>query len=392
MCMLWQEEELPVRRRGLKKKKMIELCEEEWPRMTAVSVPGERWPRGGSFETAPLLRVRRRIGDTHPDQLEFWLLWKIGSQKWDSLTLMAVRTLSIEEPPPHYFNDDTSSKRTVLNRSIIPSAPDPLPGAGIPIRRKGPFHLYQMMRQTKRGKRRGPQGAWTRASEKKEKKRKEAEALEMPLLVHDQLYVDGHGGIQRTEVVELKSWLEWDLKEWSRMAGTFGEQPRRIRELLGRLFESHNPTYSDVEHLLRRVLTGEERSRLWTMETAWAVEAATNRAWSDRAQTAAAWAAGDWMQPRRAQLQTDRDRILTHLERMSQKPLNQPKCMAIKQEASEPPRKFWSRLLEGARSYTNLNPENVLDHPTLIANFVHQAQPAVRDYFLNFRPGRWGRL
>ncbi|XP_061487168.1 mRNA export factor RAE1 isoform X1 [Rhineura floridana] len=212
----------------------------------------------------------------------------------------------------------------------------------------------------------------------------------LPLVIHDQPYLDAQGLLQHVALAEHKAWLEWDLKEWSLLEGTFEEKPRKIQILLHRLFLSHNPTYSDVNYLLDRVLTGEECSRLWALETAWAVEDLTNRrSWDRRTDEAATWTGNDWTAERRTQLRDDRERLLSHLKQMSQKPPNQTKFMAIKQETTEPPCKFWTRLLEGARSHTNLNPEKPEDQPSLVASFVHQALPYIRDYFQHFRPG-WG--
>uniref|UniRef100_A0A8C3SQQ1 Core shell protein Gag P30 domain-containing protein n=1 Tax=Chelydra serpentina TaxID=8475 RepID=A0A8C3SQQ1_CHESE len=378
---LWNEGKLPVQT-GMSRRKLYTLCVRNWTGYTAVLAdPEMRWPSYGSFEQAALRGVRSQIEKDHPGQLGYWFCWDTAAELWKSLKIMAVRYSPESEPPPCYF-DEGCKPRRVLTRQLVPTAPAPIPPSESLQRDKGEMEGHtsggvitrQKIKQMQQVAYPSPEDSPEAASAKPFVSDKGV-SREMPLQVHDQPFVGSNGQLQHTNIVEYKGWLEWDLKEWGRLSGSFGENPRKITELLERLFSSHNPTYTDVDQLLSRVLTGEERSRLWIAERTWGDSDAANTTWMNRRDQAAGWNPLDWSQPRLTQLRTDRERLLERLKEMARRSPNQAKFMQIRQESDEPPRKFWSRLLEGARMFTQMDPEREADHPTLISFFVNQSVP-----------------
>ncbi|XP_050774421.1 uncharacterized protein LOC127031538 [Gopherus flavomarginatus] len=389
---LWNEGKLPVQT-GMSRKKLYTLCVRNWTGYTAVLAdPEMRWPSYGSFEQAALRGVKSQIEKDHPGQLCYWFCWDTAAELWKSLKIMAVRYSPESEPPPGYF-DEGCRPRRVLTRQLgnlqdprlefLQKDEEEMKG-----QTSGGVVTRLMSKQIQQGACPPPEDSPEDVPVKSLASNKSI-VREMPLQVHDQPYMGNDGRLQHANIVEYKGWLEWDLKEWGRLSGSFGENPRKIIELLERLFLSYNPTYTDVDQLLSRVLTGEERSRLWMAERTWGDSNAVNLTWMDRRDLAAGWNPLDWTQPRLTQLRTDRERLLERLKEMARRSPNQAKFMQIRQESDEPPRKFWSRLLEGARMFTQMDPEREADHPTLISFFVNQSVPPVRDYFLKFRPG-WG--
>ncbi|XP_050806115.1 uncharacterized protein LOC127049413 [Gopherus flavomarginatus] len=271
---LWNEGKLPVQT-GMSRKKLYTLYVRNWTGYTAVLAdPEMRWPSYGSFEQAALRGVKSQIEKDHPGQLCYWFCWDTAAELWKSLKIMAVRYSPESEPPPGYF-DEGCRPRRVLTRQLVPSAPAPIPLQGDSLlvaegnlqdtrleflqkdeeemegQTSGGVVTRLMSKQVRQGACPPPEDSPEDVPVKSLASNKSI-VREMPLQVHDQPYMGNDGRLQHANIVEYKGWLEWDLKEWGQLSGSFGENPRKIIELLERLFLSYNPTYTDVDQFKKK--------------------------------------------------------------------------------------------------------------------------------------------
>lgn len=61
--------------KGLGKKKLVQLCQKDWPLLTNSGNPAERWPGVGTFDLQELTFLRQQLEDRFPKQMDYWYVW-----------------------------------------------------------------------------------------------------------------------------------------------------------------------------------------------------------------------------------------------------------------------------------------------------------------------------
>nr|XP_060635836.1 SR-related and CTD-associated factor 4-like [Anolis sagrei ordinatus] len=173
-------------------------------------------------------------------------------------------------------------------------------------------------------------------------------------------------------------WLQWDLEECKKLAGTFETDPNSFIRLLERMFSTYNMSYQRCEELLIRMLTEKELDCLWEKERT----CYDGGSWREGKKQARE---GLPREVYRVRLVMDRNQLLSHLRKMANEQ-QLAKFMVCRTKQNESPQQFWSRFLQEAK-LACLDPDNPDDQVALRSHFIFQSHNFILDYFQDHYPG-----
>ena len=61
--------------KNLGRKRLVQLCQEDWPFLTKEGNLAERWPPQGSFSYQELTFLRHHLQNRFPRQMDYWYVW-----------------------------------------------------------------------------------------------------------------------------------------------------------------------------------------------------------------------------------------------------------------------------------------------------------------------------
>uniref|UniRef100_A0A8C0IPQ6 Core shell protein Gag P30 domain-containing protein n=1 Tax=Chelonoidis abingdonii TaxID=106734 RepID=A0A8C0IPQ6_CHEAB len=293
-------------------------------------------------------------------------------EHWDQYLYIDIWQDLVANPPPW------------LQKSVIPSAPDPISserepspislsspvsehtrsktGPGPVIVRPGPTPKGKVWRMTSNYNPGDTQFTLTNSSGEDDS------ILQMPL----REIVGPSGGLTMIYIPFTTS----DLYNWKQQNPPFSEDPAPLTAVFETLITAHNPTWGDMRVAFNTLLTAEERRLVLSRAREWLTETGKN---SDEVAVLLPESAPDWPHNKNSQAQHSQyaTAIVQGMKRIRETP-NWAKLYNIRQEKNENPAAFYERLCNTCKRYTDLDPEDANGKRVLIPLFIGQSYEDIR--------------
>ena len=329
MCQAWERGKLPGTA-GLTKKKMIKLCQEDWPNLCT------RWPLTGSFNLEILKQLRLILEQRKPQQMDYWFLWDDEARRSNPKEPLAV-------PPPYV---------------APPSAPEGPKGSQVTM----PTGLYPLV-----GK---------------------------PSVVCSRMATATHPAENSTVVNYLHHpFKPKDLVLWAKTTPKLSEDPPEFLRVFDTICQTYNPTVTDLHCLCSTLLSPAhvQELRRRVTETLTANPLAGTVPLQINAYSETCPENIDYnLTMDRTLLKEYRKVVQETMKAMGQRTVNWSKVKALVQEKEESPADFMNRLTKTIRMFGGVNPEAEANRALVVSLFVDQSAPDIREYFLRHQPGWQG--
>lgn len=363
------------------KKKMIFFCNTVWPLYSLGS--GEKWPQNGSLNYNTILKLElfckrkkkwSEICYVRSFTLLYWneeiqikyMIWVPKSPQKEETSLdsrnkednsLPTQLKTTTGPPPLGTAGDLVPRRSAPRAP----APTPSPDSG------GPVVVYRSQ---------------TCQDTSLDQRATQIQAGRSPL--NEVLIGGGYGNQQLSGFIFVRSQFSTsDLLSWKTKMPPYLDDPIGMKNFFASIFAIHNPTWADIQTLLKFFLTPEERSLILEQARAEADkmhgEAPYNpvRALGDLAipTTDPRWNPHDeWDRNR---LEHYRSCILSGLKNGVPKQRSLNKVLQVRQKPDEDPFEYRERIFKAYRQYVDIDPEAPENVHMVNETFIRQAAPDI---------------
>ena len=318
---------------GLKKKRVITLCQDDWPFLTRVrgAGPDEVWPPEGTFDDKRLATMRRILQDRNPYQMDYLYVWINWADKRNQIKL-----------------GKATSKTELLA-------------------------YFDELHQ----------GGYN-SDREKDGNNKEVGQYPMTIEFHSNPRVGPDTGPDVPPLLAAavhQPWKPGDLMLWQEKMPRLREDAEKCAKMLSSIFRDYKPNWEDIQTLLQELFTVEEREKIM----------AKDRELSNTNPGRPVWPIADpkWNIVRQDELQAWRTATQGLLEAVRQcveRVTNWSKVQECQQRLDEHPSDYWHRLRSVLLKYGGMT-EQTFQEPLAISVFVNQAAPDINKYFKKHMPG-----
>ncbi|XP_075782224.1 uncharacterized protein LOC142829039 [Pelodiscus sinensis] len=235
---------------GLAKSKIKDLCQTQWPSLTANLSPDNDWPDCGTFSVERMNALRDILVNLKPEQMEYLFVWYNYKPKEFERALQAVCVeKSVKSPPPYAPETQTENDKyfpTAMPRRVslrllgeagkaIVEEPRKI-GMASPVQGEPPGNFI-----TAFGKLPGT-----------------PEAYMAPLQAYPVPQNNGTFAIAYTHVPFMAA----NLLHWQRSTPRLRNNPEEVERTFRTIFSTHLPTWADVNQLLDTLLTEDKKQKV----------------------------------------------------------------------------------------------------------------------------------
>jgi len=306
---------------GLQKKRLILLCQEEWPFLTRIrgGGPMDVWPPKGTFEICKLKFLQIILEDAGTQDIGYWYIWYDWAQqrRKPESNRNNGGQLSLSAPPALDADGDDSTTKGIGKHPVkLDYIPNP---------RAGPGALPEVT------------------------------------------------AIQA--VARHEPWKQGDLVAWQAKMPRLQDDAEKCAQLLSDIITDYFPNWSDVRTLLQELFQPEAREKILQKDREIAQKGNGLHPWPEQNP---AWdvTTTEGLQA----YQTAVYQLVEAVRQTGERVTDWTKVMECRQKPDEHPSDYWGRLKATLLKYGGMTHEN-FQEPLAISVFVDQSAPDINKYF-----------
>nr|XP_034964489.1 uncharacterized protein LOC118081952 [Zootoca vivipara] len=400
----------------LSKRKLEDLCQASWPKVTTAVRPELRWPPEGSFNVDRLKTLKKHLREEKPRQLQYLSLFEAAER--------TVPDCSGRGNPRHLAVLKSKARRPRSQRNLPPPPPYEEPADDSDSFDQSLLPFYYPTATSEDISSEGEiddevsgsegQGRTARASTlaQREKTKKELKTKSKPTSVNDGAGPSSQGDAQMPlrglpippsapdgpprMVYAHRPFATTDLVTWSNLMPSLRDDPDRCHRQVSAIFSSYNPTWADVQVLLNSLFNEAEKADILAKagEALNLPDFQPNRPGGVAPLTATvlrndpSW---NYNNPDHTWcLEVFTRAILEGIRAAGKRVVNWTKVQAVQQGQNEHPSDYFSRLTTAIKTWGGINPESP-EHEIIVKGFFKdQATPDIRKA-LNLQIGYDGK-
>ncbi|KAM9590820.1 uncharacterized protein ACIBXB_005876 [Morphnus guianensis] len=308
---------------ALQKRKLIILCQEEWPFLTRNrgGGPMDEWPPKGTFKPHKQKFLRMILEDSRSQDIDYWYIWYNRAQQRRKIPLLKMRR-SLLPLAPEAEETELFSKGVGMYPMRLDYIPNPRAGPGAPA--------------------------------------------EVPAV---------------TAIMRHEPWKQGDLVAWQSKMPRLHDDAEKCAQLLSGIVTDYTPNWNDMRTLMRELFQAEEREKIFQKDREIAQRGQGLIPWPEQDPE---WnlATTEGTRAHRAAIQ----QLIEAVRQAGERVTNWTKVLECRQRPDEHPSDYWGRLKATSLKYGGMTHDN-FQEPLAISVFVDQSAPDISKYFKKHMPG-----